>query len=180
VSDGCPDILPFGRANVLDRDTRRFALQRWKDILRNTSERLLPSDLEIASKYHDWQDLSSEIQSKIKDPASTTPVIKHMGRIQPLPSVLAALFRNFSNLLAPFVIKFDLVWGIVYLNLKVCHRIFFWLCEIFVNVRYSFLMRLPTDSNGLPIYFLGSGGSLSFSIDASTFVTKTMKVGLRW
>ena len=44
-----------------------------------------------------------------------------MGRIQPLPSVLATLFRNFSSLLVPFDTKFDLVWGLVYLNLKVYH-----------------------------------------------------------
>lgn len=102
-------------------DTRRFAVFRWKDILNSISGRLPKSDLDIASKYHDWQDLSSEIQGKIMDPASTALVKRNMSRIQQLPSVLATLLRNFSSLLVPFEVKFDLLWGLVYLNLKLSY-----------------------------------------------------------
>ena len=52
------------------------------------------------------------------DPASTTLVKRNMSKIQPLPTVLATLFRNFSRLLVPFEVKYDLVWGLIYLNLK--------------------------------------------------------------
>jgi hypothetical protein len=47
-----------------------------------------------------------------------------MSKIQPLPSVLTTLFRNFSRLLVPFEVKYDLVWGLIYLNLKVRNKCF--------------------------------------------------------
>jgi hypothetical protein len=73
----------------------------------------------IAVKYGDWQDLVSEIQGKITDVASNSSMKRQMGKIQPLPRTLAALTRIFSQLVDPLEIKFDLLWGLIYLNLKV-------------------------------------------------------------
>lgn len=51
---------------------------------------------------------------------SSTPAMKRLlGRIQPLPRTLSALTRNFASLVAPQEARFDLVWGMIYLNLKV-------------------------------------------------------------
>lgn len=42
-----------------------------------------------------------------------------MRKIQQMPTSLATLFHDFSNLLMPYEVKYDLVWALVYLNLKV-------------------------------------------------------------
>jgi hypothetical protein len=42
-----------------------------------------------------------------------------MTRIQPLPHVLATFTRKFSSLVVPSQVNFEMLWGLVYLNLKV-------------------------------------------------------------
>jgi hypothetical protein len=42
-----------------------------------------------------------------------------LGRIQPLPRLLSTLTRKFAGLVAPSEVRFDLLWGLIYLNLKV-------------------------------------------------------------
>jgi hypothetical protein len=42
-----------------------------------------------------------------------------MLRIQPLPHFLSALTRLISDLVVPLDINFEILWGLIYLNLKV-------------------------------------------------------------
>lgn len=102
-------------------DTKIFTVQRWEDILKIASERLSASDHQIAAKYVDWQELSTEIQTKFAD-SSASPVVKRQfAKIQPLPHVLATLMRIFSALVAPHEVNYELIWGLVYLNLKLSY-----------------------------------------------------------
>lgn len=42
-----------------------------------------------------------------------------MIKIQPLPHVLTTFTRKFSNIMTPSIVEFELLWGLIYLNLKV-------------------------------------------------------------
>jgi hypothetical protein len=42
-----------------------------------------------------------------------------MARIQPLPQVLATLTSTFTELVVPLVPNFAILWGLIYINLKV-------------------------------------------------------------
>ena len=59
-----------------------------------------------------------EIDSKIKDINSTPIMKRQMGRIQPLPRALATLVKGFTKIVVPFHVNFDILWGIVYIDLK--------------------------------------------------------------
>ena len=64
-------------------------------------------------------DLLEEINCKLKDPQSGSAMKRQMGRIQPLPRILGALTGRFAGLVSPLDVRFDLIWGLIYLNLKV-------------------------------------------------------------
>lgn len=44
---------------------------------------------------------------------------RQMSRIHAFPSVLVKLTMTFDGLIVPFDVKFDVLWGLIYLNLKV-------------------------------------------------------------
>jgi hypothetical protein len=73
----------------------------------------------MLTKYNDWSDIREEIHGKLMDASSTSVMKRHLGRIQPLPRILSALTRKLASLVAPQEVRFDLVWGMIYLNLKV-------------------------------------------------------------
>jgi hypothetical protein len=100
-------------------DTRGFAIFRLRDVLNSAGAILSPSDQKIASKYHGWHEVVTEIQGKLIDPSSTRDMKRQMGRIQPFPRTLNTLTQAFESLVVPHPVKFDVLWGMVYLNLKV-------------------------------------------------------------
>ena len=75
-------------------------------------------DLNSAAEYLHWQDIATEIEAKVEDSSSTNIMKRQMGRIQTFPNVLARLTMTFDKLILPLEVKFDLLWGLIYLNLK--------------------------------------------------------------
>ncbi|PMD63260.1 uncharacterized protein K444DRAFT_626991 [Hyaloscypha bicolor E] len=102
-------------------DARDFFTGRWQDIVTTATDRLTVSDHQTASKYHDWQDLASEIAVKLAETPSNSFVKRHMIKIQPLPHVLTTFTRKFSNIMIPSIVDFELLWGLIYLNLKLSY-----------------------------------------------------------
>jgi tetratricopeptide (TPR) repeat protein len=102
-------------------DTRGFAIFRLRDVLNSAGAILSPSDQKIASKYHGWHEVVTEIQGKLIDPSSTRDMKREMGRIQPFPRTLNTLTQAFESLVVPHPVKFDVLWGMVYLNLKLSY-----------------------------------------------------------
>ena len=76
-------------------------------------------DLKAASDYLYWHDIKDEIQAKLSDSSSTQIMKRQMSRIQALPSILVKLTMTFDGLIMPFDVKFEILWGLIYLNLKV-------------------------------------------------------------
>ncbi|KAH0564815.1 hypothetical protein GP486_001804 [Trichoglossum hirsutum] len=102
-------------------DTRAFAAYRWTDIMRATAEKLAQLDCETAPEYCDWESLADEIQKKLTNQGSTIAMKRQLRRIQPFPRVLSALVQQFEGLVAPHQLKFDLLWGLIYLNLRLSY-----------------------------------------------------------
>jgi hypothetical protein len=75
-------------------------------------------DLEIVAKCTEWSDLQEEIQANLTDAVSTAVMKRHMTKIHPLPRSLSRLTMTFTNIIIPYEVQFDLLWGILYLNLK--------------------------------------------------------------
>ena len=73
----------------------------------------------MAAKCYDWELLADEIQRKLKDPASAPVAKRQMARIQPLPRTLSSLTQSFEKTLSPHEVEFGLLWGLIYLNLRV-------------------------------------------------------------
>lgn len=67
----------------------------------------------------DWHELVSEIQGRLTDTTSTRGVKREMSKIQPLPRTLSALMRVFSILVQPLKVPFELIWGLLFLNITV-------------------------------------------------------------
>jgi hypothetical protein len=79
-------------------------------------------DRKTAADYLYWEDIASEIEARLKDPASTQIMKRQMGRIQEFPNVLARLTMKFDKLILPSQVKFYAIWGLIYLNLKASER----------------------------------------------------------
>lgn len=100
------------------RQPRDSAHQVFTEILSHITK-LTRVDLRIAAKYCEYSDLMSEVQSKVKDPGSSSTMRRNLSRIQPLGQSLATLYKNFAELIDPLELRFDLIWGLVYLTLRV-------------------------------------------------------------
>jgi hypothetical protein len=50
---------------------------------------------------------------------SVEAVKSQMARIQSLPDVMDSLMRKISGLLIPSEVNYDIIWGLLYINLKV-------------------------------------------------------------
>lgn len=91
-------------------------LTKWYDFLL-----LIQTDRRMAARYGDWQDVVTDIQSRLKDAGSGLSMKRQISKIMPLPRTLADLTRTFSKLVHPREVKFDLLWGLIYLVLKVSY-----------------------------------------------------------
>ncbi|KAG4441573.1 hypothetical protein IFR05_002958 [Cadophora sp. M221] len=114
--------IPRGDEYDVDfSDTRKFVVKRWEDIVHSATSRLSPQDQKAASDYIYWQDVKDEIQAKLSDSSSTQNMKRQMSRIHAFPSVLVKLTMTFDGLIVPFDVKFDVLWGLIYLNLKMSY-----------------------------------------------------------
>ena len=100
------------------RDTREFVTRRWDDISTTAKSRLSTEDQKFASDYLYWQDIHHEVQAKLNDSSSTQIMKRQMNRILSFPGFLAKLTMNFERLTEPIPVNFEILWGLIYLNLK--------------------------------------------------------------
>ena len=76
-------------------------------------------DFENAQGFKTWDALANEIERKVNSPTSTLRMKRHIRRIQSFPRVLALLTHTFAASVVPYEVDFDVVWGLIYLTLKV-------------------------------------------------------------
>jgi len=133
-------------------------------------------DQNSAAEYLYWQDIATEIEARLKDSSSTTIMKRQMGRIQTFPNVLAKLTMTFDKLIFPLEVKFDLLWGMIYLNLKASKSSYYG--EDAANGIRCLIHHL-IGLNARAIYLLEFAERLSSSIDASKPAMSPTKRGLR-
>jgi hypothetical protein len=81
------------------------------------------TDRERISESRDWQNLHTEIQRINKAP-NTLPITKKLlNHMQPLPRTVANLVGYFISAIKPFETDFNVLWGLLHLNLMVCPEI---------------------------------------------------------
>lgn len=85
----------------------------------------MSADQRLAAKYPEWQDLAAEIQVKLTSSSSSIITKRQMARIQPLPNVLATLTSTFTELVAPLKPDYSILWGLIYIVLKVTITFFY-------------------------------------------------------
>ncbi|KAH8602769.1 hypothetical protein B0O99DRAFT_587847 [Bisporella sp. PMI_857] len=99
-------------------DTRKFAVLRWEDLLKGMAEKLTNEDRQVITRFREWQTLTAEIQSKVTDSVASPAMKREMSKIHQLPRNLGFLAKEFMNLVKPNNISFELLWGLIYLNLR--------------------------------------------------------------
>jgi hypothetical protein len=104
-----------------------------------------------------------------------------MIKIQPLPHVLTTFTRKFSNIMTPSEVNFELLWGLIYLNLKVRSQAMVLGVYHYANTSRSCHMDHKTKSNGQLNCYTPYGVWWNFLLVVSMFVkSRTMlKLGSR-
>lgn len=102
------------------RDNRKFAVQRYDDILAAICEDLLSgTDRKAIRENRDWQTLQAEIHYKRVDPQLSPTGKRVLNQLQPLPRTLNDFVVYFQNAVHPETPDMNPLWGLAFLTLKV-------------------------------------------------------------
>lgn len=90
--------------------------------MRNTSSNniFLP-DREKLSEPQDWQTVEGEIRKILADPQALPFTKRLLIQIIPLPQSLDALLTRFTGTINPLDADFNILWGLVDLNIKLSY-----------------------------------------------------------
>ncbi|KAK0125805.1 hypothetical protein ONS95_007437 [Cadophora gregata] len=102
-------------------NTSNFAVERWTDTQNAILAELSSSDREVALECRNGEALIRQIEDKRTSPESSTTVKRQHGKITQLPDALENLVHRFRKLVAPSIVDFEMVWGIIYVNLKLSY-----------------------------------------------------------
>lgn len=123
------------------RDTRAFAIQRWEDAVLAVQQtqsitgkyhlslcgvsrreqmeaKALCIDWDIVAGPWDWQAVLKEIQKRGTEREATGVTKRLLNHLQPLPRSLNNLVNTFTSAVQPAVPRFNVLWGLLYLNIK--------------------------------------------------------------
>lgn len=60
-----------------------------------------------------------DIRKKLTDLKAPTSIRKAAGQLQPLPRTMDALIQSFLDAADPMEVEFNVLWGLIYLNIQV-------------------------------------------------------------
>jgi len=78
----------------------------------------LTIDWEKITEPWDWQSVHKEIQRRGNEREATGVTKRLLNHLQPLPRSLNNLINTFTSAIQPSVPNFNVLWGLVYLNIK--------------------------------------------------------------
>jgi len=105
-------------------DTRKHAVLRWGEMVKAATESLSsPVDRATVLEPRDWSAVAEEIKERASDQSCNATMKKTLHTIQPLPKSLSNLTSSFTDVLAPYEIELNILWGLLFLNIKVRIRI---------------------------------------------------------
>jgi hypothetical protein len=122
-----PTITAMSRFNARDdeydvdfENTRDHAVVRWKEIVLGACESLSsPADRHTVQEPRDWEAVAEDIKEKAMDPIYSTQMRRTLLGIQLLPQTLYNLSSTFTLALTPHTIELNVLWGLLFLNIKV-------------------------------------------------------------
>jgi hypothetical protein len=76
-------------------------------------------DRAVVTEPRDWQGLQLEIRKKSTDSSEPSLVRKLMSTMHMLPRTIVTLIAALSTSISPREAEFDVLWGLIHLNLKV-------------------------------------------------------------
>jgi hypothetical protein len=101
-------------------DTRDHAVLRWNEMAKAASDSLSsPIDRQTVHEPRDYDMIAREIKAKASDPSFSSGMRRTLIGIQPLPRSLSNLTGSFTSVLEPQTIDVNILWGLLYLNIKV-------------------------------------------------------------
>ncbi|KAH7416714.1 hypothetical protein BKA64DRAFT_655866 [Cadophora sp. MPI-SDFR-AT-0126] len=126
LEDGTENVLTFRKKRTDEyfvdfANTSGFAVERWTDIRSAILAAMTSSDRELALQCRDGEDLMRRIEEKRTSSASSTMVKRQHGKMAQLPIAFGNLVHCFENLVAPSIVDFKMLWGIVYTNLQLSY-----------------------------------------------------------
>ncbi|KAH8602772.1 P-loop containing nucleoside triphosphate hydrolase protein [Bisporella sp. PMI_857] len=99
-------------------DTRPFAFKRWQDAIASVQQSQSAADWEKITEERDWQAVHVDIQKRGSEREAAGVVKRLLNHIQPLPRSLNNLANAFTSSIHPNVPNFNIVWGLLHLNVK--------------------------------------------------------------
>jgi hypothetical protein len=125
-----PSIRAMSRFNVrIDEwdvdfeDPRDHAALRWTEIVLGACESLSsPADRQTVQEPREWDAVTKDIQEKASDP-SYAQMRRTLLGLKPVPQTLFSLTSTFASALEPHEIEFNILWGLLFLNIKVSIQI---------------------------------------------------------
>ena len=104
--------------------TREHAILRWGEMVSGTCDSLSsPVDRQTVQEPRDWISVFEYIKEKAADQTYNAAMRRTLFGIQPLPKSMSNLTSSFADVLAPHTIELNVLWGLLYLNIKVSIRI---------------------------------------------------------
>ena len=104
-------------------DTRKHAIVRWGEMVKAATESLSsPVDRATVLEPRDWNNVADEIRERASDQTCNAAMRKTLHTILPLPKSLSNLTSSFTDVLAPHKIELNIIWGLLFLNIKVSIR----------------------------------------------------------
>ncbi|KAK0118550.1 hypothetical protein ONS95_007438 [Cadophora gregata] len=95
-----------------------FAVKRWSDAVEAIKQDLSAADCDQASIGGDWRNIQTEISNLASDSIMPAAAKKSLNQMTPFPRTLAALVNTFCLAVSPYTAQFDMMWGLLNLNLQ--------------------------------------------------------------
>lgn len=93
---------------------------RFEDCVATISDELPLADRKTIREERDWLTIQSEIIRKRDDRMTTARTRKLINQLHGVPRTLYSLTVQFEKLIHPETVPIQVLWGLLYLNIRVC------------------------------------------------------------
>jgi hypothetical protein len=100
-------------------NTRDHAVLRWREMILGATESLSSQiDRQTVQESREWSTVADDIQEKASNQIYNAQMRRILMGIQPLPRTLSNLTDTFETALTPHTVELNILWGLLYLNVK--------------------------------------------------------------
>jgi hypothetical protein len=120
-----PRYNPKQDENDFDlENTRTLTVWRWKEMVNAACDSLTSIvDRQTVQEPRDWKTVAEDIREKASDQTCSVSMRRTLLGLVSLPMSLANITSSFTDVLAPYTIELKVLWGLLFLNVKVSNWI---------------------------------------------------------